>query len=69
VFPVKYELGFYIPEEDILTSHLAYNFALKKGAAACFSEECAKIYRIIRNQRTLCTSNGGIFFSNFELDV
>jgi hypothetical protein len=34
--PVKYELGFYIPEDDILPSHRRENLKLLSDLGCCF---------------------------------
>jgi hypothetical protein len=39
VSPVKYELGFYIPEDDILRSHRLENLKSYKDIRVCGMED------------------------------
>jgi hypothetical protein len=53
VSPVRYELGFYIPEDDMLHSHSSENLKSYKDISVCNGKE----YRHVMN---LCTSPYGL---------
>jgi hypothetical protein len=56
VSPVKYELGFYIPEDDILHSHsrVLYCFLLTCLLHGCVSE---------------CHNINGTYFSGLDMSI
>jgi hypothetical protein len=45
VSPVKYELGFYIPEDDILHSHLSPNQTIEADRSVSCDVRASSVYK------------------------
>jgi hypothetical protein len=56
VSPVKYELGFYIPEDDILHSHCRERLKSYRAVSGCFVRRSALVTRTIASVTT-CDCN------------
>jgi hypothetical protein len=59
VSPVKYELGFYIPEDDILHSHCHGNLQSYDEQIDCGITQAVRVLSQVRLHAICCCSGGG----------